>query len=288
MVKKNHVVEFSHLDKIYFPKAGITKKDVIEYYKKIFDYLYPHVQDRLIVMHRYPDGIDGENFSQKQIPDYFPDWIDRETIDLKKGEKQTLVIISNKETLVYLANQAVLVYHAWLSMRDQVNKPNKIVFDFDPSDNNIKALRFVVIKVKEKLEELGLSTFLMTTGSRGYHIIVPIIPEHSFEVVQAFAKNIAYQIAREYPQYATIEMSESKRGDKIFIDYLRNSYGQTSVVPYSLRAREGAPVATPLDWDELENTAPQKYTMQNIFKRLAQKDDVWGDIMQYAKKIIIK
>lgn len=282
----NHQITLSHLDKIFYPKNKITKKDVIDYYEKIAPYFLAHVKDHPIVMHRFPDGIKGADFYQKQVPDSFPNWIKRTTVPLKKGEKQILAVIDDTASLVYMANQAVLVFHSWLSTDKNVNKPTKIVFDLDPEGSDLKNLRFAAKKLKLMLEKHGLTPFIMTTGSRGYHIVAPIVPEHTFETVHAFAKHIANELAEQYSDKFTVEMNKAKRKGRIFIDYLRNSYGQTSVACYSLRAKEGAPIATPLEWSELSKTKPQQYTIKNIFKRLARKKDPWKDFEKKAKKLI--
>ncbi len=286
-VLNGHSLELSHLDKVFFPRAHLTKGDVIDYYEKIADYLLPHIKGHPIVMHRYPNGIADEGFYQKEVPDYFPSWIHRKTVPLKKGEHQTLVVIDDSASLVYLANQGVLVFHSWLSSADAIHTPNKIVFDLDPSGHDVDALKDTARKIKKILEHHSLKPYVMTTGSRGYHIVTPLIPEHSFEAVHEFAKHIAEDLVKAEPHLYTVEINKEKRKGKIFIDYLRNSYGQTSVACYSLREHEGAPVATPLDWAELTNTDPQTYTIKNILKRLSQKDDPWKDFEKHARKLVI-
>lgn len=280
-----HSIELSHLNKIFYPKANLTKNDIVDYYHKISPYFIDYVKNHIIVMHRFPDGIKKSGFYQKAVPDYFPSWIKIKTVELKKGEKQTLVVIQDAASLVYLANQGVLVFHSWLSSIDSVNNPSKIVFDFDPSNGEIKDLHFAAKKVKKIIEDRGLVPYVMTTGSRGYHVVVPIKANHTFKEVHEFAKNIAHKLAEQYPDKLTDEIEKSKRKGRIFIDYLRNSFGQTSVAPYSLRAKEGAPVATPIDWDELSTTGPQKYSIKNIFKRLGHKDDPWKNFERNARTL---
>lgn len=282
-----HTITVANLEKIFYPVAGFTKQDVLEYYTKIAPYFLPLVKNHLIVMHRFPDGITSEGFYQKEVPDYFPAWIKRKKIDLKKSEKQTQVLVDSTASLVYLANQGVLVFHSWLSSAQKINKPDKIVFDLDPSGNDLNELRFAARKFKKILEDHGLVPFVMTTGSRGYHIVAPLVPEHSFEVVHAFAKQICQELVANYPDRFTIQMNKAKRKGRIFLDYLRNSYGQTSVACYSLRAKEGAPIATPLEWRELSKTKPDQYTIKNIFIRLARKKDPWKNFYQNAKRLKI-
>jgi bifunctional non-homologous end joining protein LigD len=280
-------MNLTHPNKIWFPKSKITKQDIAKYYQKIAPYFLKYSKNHLIVLLRFPDGITGQSFYQKQIPDYFPAYIKRKTIDLKKGEKQTLVIIGNKKSLIYLVNQATLTFHSWLSNTKKVNNPDKIVFDFDPTTKDLKSLRFAVTQMKKILEVHGLVPFLMTTGSKGYHIVVPIKPEHSFDLVHEFAKKLAQDLADTYPDLMTTNPLLKKRKNKIFIDYLRNSYGATSVAPYSIRAIEKAPIATPISWQELSKTDPQKYNVKNIFKRLTNKGDIWESFEKNRKKLKI-
>lgn len=280
-------MKVSHVEKVWFPKTKITKQNIIDYYNAVSKYFLNHVKNHPIVLQRFPNGIHHDSFYQKQVSDYFPSFIKNTTIQLKTGGKQTLVILHSKKSLQYLVNQATLVFHSWLSSTTAPNVPDKIVFDLDPSTNDLTILRFGARTLKKIIESHNLKPFLMTTGSRGYHIVIPIIPEHSFEKTHAFAKEIAEQVATQYPDHFTITPTKSKRKGKVFIDYLRNSYGQTSVAPYSVRAQEGAPIATPIDWSELSRTTPQKYTIKNIFKRLSTKGDMWKDFRKYAKLLKI-
>lgn len=285
MNKKNkYDMSFSNLDKILFPQSAITKGELIEYYAHIAPVMVPYVKDYLVVMHRFPNDI-TEGFYQKEIPEHFPAWIKRSTVLLKNGEKQTLVVIEKKEDLVYLANQAVVTFHVWTSSYKKPNYPNKIVFDFDPEVEDLKTLRFVIKKMKQKLEDLDLVPFIMTTGSRAYHIVVPIKPTHPFDMVHDFAKKIANEMADAYPDLLTTHPVKVKRQGRIFVDYMRNGFGQTSVAPYSVRALEGAPVATPISWAELGTTKPRKYTIKNILRRLARITDPWKDFKKMAKKL---
>lgn len=278
-------MKFSHLEKIWFPQTKITKQNIIDYYDAVSKYFLKHIKNHLIVLQRFPDGIDRDSFYQKQISDYFPAFIKNKTINLKADGKQTLTIIDSKQSLQYLVNQATIVFHSWLSSTTTINNPDKIVFDLDPSTNDLKDLRFGAKQLQKILTAHNLKPFIMTTGSRGYHIVVPIIPDHTFEIVHEFAKEIAKQLEIKYPDRFTITPTKFKRNEKVFVDYLRNSYGQTSVAPYSVRALEGAPIATPINWSELSKTHPQKYNINNIFKRLSTKGDAWKDFNKNARQL---
>jgi len=280
-------IELSNLDKIFYPQKKIKKKDIIDYYEKIADYMLPHLKNRPLVMQRFPDGINKEGFYEKELPSYFPTWINSKKVDLQEEGSQKLVIIEKKADLIYLVNQGTLVFHVWLSNEKNISQPDKIVFDLDPPENsNFGILRFAANQLKRIFEEKDLNVFIMTTGSKGLHVVIPFYPEYSFYEIREFVKKMATKLASQFPERLTIEMRKEKRKGRVFLDYLRNSYGQTTVVPYSLRAINHAPTATPLDWSELSSVNdPQKYHISNIFQRLGHKKDPWESIYQKAKKL---
>lgn len=282
----NKKVEFSNQDKIIFPKAKLTKKAIIDYYKKIADYILPHLKARPVTLERYPEGINKNGFFQKNKSDYFPNWLDFYEISNKDGTTTEYVLINNVDSLLFLINQAVITPHIWLSQKNDIKKPDKIVFDLDPTKKDYRNLVIIAKSIKKYLDSIGLVAYVMSTGSNGVHIILPIKPELSFEQIHEFAKKISEKIVNKNPKIATIEQRKDKRDGKVFIDYLRNSYGQTSVCPYAIRPKENAPIATPLSWDELTSSFnPQRYTIKNIFRRLAQKNNPWKDIYTNRKSV---
>ena len=272
-------IEVSKPDKTLFPDAGITKRDLASYYEEMGERMLPHMRERAMTMHRYPDGIDGDDFYQKDMPDYFPDWIESKTLP-KEGGEVTYVVANDVATLVYLADQAVITPHVTLSRVDRPDHPDRMVFDMDPPEesDDVAMVRDAVERVEEVLADLRLNAFLTTTGSRGYHILVPLDRSTDFEDVHDFAHEVASAAADRFPDLLTVAQRKSKRGDRVFVDYLRNAYGQTTFAPYAVRALPGAPVATPLDWDELSSTDPQEYTLSNVRRRLAQKPDPWEEL----------
>ncbi|MDX1596039.1 MAG: non-homologous end-joining DNA ligase [Nitrosopumilaceae archaeon] len=283
----SHTIEISNKDKILFPKSKITKLDLVDYYEKISPLLLPHLRNRPIVMQRFPDGIHSSGFYQKNVSDYFPKWIS--TIKLRKKDGSVRhVLCQDKSTLLYIVNQACITPHIWLSKKGNIRKPDKLLFDLDPPSNDFGLVSYGAKKINTLLDELELNSFVMTTGSRGLHVVVPIIPKHDFDTVRTFAKNIGDYLEKTNKKLTT-QTRKNKRKGRLFIDYLRNSYGQNSVAPYSIRAIEGAPVATPLEWDELNRKKinSQYYTIKNIFKRLKQKPDPWKDIGKKSKSIIL-
>ncbi|MGD2071774.1 MAG: non-homologous end-joining DNA ligase [Gemmatimonadota bacterium] len=283
-------IGFSNLDKILYPDAGITKGDVVEFYGRIADTMLPHVQDRFLSMHRWPDGIDGKDFYQKDTPHWFPDWIRTREVE-KEGGTNCQVVVEEPATLVYLAQQACLTPHVWLSRADEPRRPDRIVFDLDPPKESWREafddVRRAARRLRAVLDEIGLVPFVMTSGSSGLHVHVPIRRERGFDEVKGLARDVAELLARRHPERLTTEVRKKARKGRIFLDILRNEYAQTAVAPYSLRARPGAPVATPLEWDEVSGSGmgPRRYTLENLFRRLGHKDDPWKGIGRRARSL---
>src|SRR6056297_1102739 len=280
-------VEVSNTDKLLFKESQISKGDLIDYYEKISNIMLPHIENRPLIMHRFPNGIDEEGFYQQEASDYFPDWIDTLSVEKKECGMVNHVLCNNKETLFYLANQACITPHIWLSKVKDVNKPDKIVFDLDPPDGKAALIVKGAKLLKRVLDEKGLTAFIMTTGSRGIHVVVPTNAELVFDKVRAFARDIAETTAQKNKVVLTTEQRKNKRNGRVFIDYLRNSFGQSSVAPYAVRSIKTAPIATPLDWDELseKDFDARKYTMNNIFQRLGNKKDPWENFDSRATSI---
>lgn len=279
-----HRVEVSNTDKVFFPDSAITKGDLIDYYEAIAETMLPYLRGRPMAMHRFPDGIQGEGFYQKDAPDYFPEWIRRVTVK-KEGGTVTHVVCENAATLVYLADQACIAPHVWLSRVDKLNNPDLLVFDLDPPDGEFAAVRFAARASRDLLEELGLAVFVQTTGSRGLHVVVPLDRSADFDAVRSFAQGVAELLARREPKRLTTEQHKEQRGKRVFLDTGRNSYAQTFVAPYAVRPRPGAPVATPLNWNELGQVDAQRYNLRNILRRLGQKDDPWKGMARHARSL---
>jgi bifunctional non-homologous end joining protein LigD len=281
-------VKITNPDRVLFGKSGITKLEMIDYYERIAPIMLVHIRNRPLSMQRFPEGITGESFYQKDASDYFPAWIKR--FDVEREDKAKIVhhvLCNNAQTLVYLANQAVITPHIWLSTTRTIHKPNQLIFDLDPSEGaTFVDVMYMAKRCKKFLEELGMHPFVKTTGSRGLHVTVPIEPKHDFDTVRAFAKEISQQLVKENPDRATLQMRLDKRDGKVFIDYLRNAWAQTAVAPYAVRAREGAPIATPIAWKELTSSLePRAYTVKNIFRRISRKGDIWEHIADQAVSI---
>jgi bifunctional non-homologous end joining protein LigD len=278
-----YFVKTSNEEKIFFPKTKITKGDLINYYCDIADVMLPHIKDRPISMLRQPDGIKGETFFQKDASEYYPQWIKTKRIKKKEGGNVDHVICNNKATLVYLANQACITPHVWLSKINKLEYPDRLIFDIDPPEEKID-FKIVISAVKILYDfltgELNIAPFLMTTGSRGLHIVIPINKKEKFDFVRKLAQDIAGILAERHSKELTIEVRKNKRKGRIFLDTARNAYAQTAVPPYSVRPIEGAPVSAPITWDELSGKSinAQSFNIKNIFKRLDEIEDPWKNI----------
>lgn len=281
-------VEVSSREKVYFPDSGITKGELVDYYRRVAPHLVRHARGRLVSMQRFPDGIRGPRFYQKDVPDHFPAWIHTEEVEKKEGTLRQLVI-DDAATLVYLADQGCITPHVWLSRVDRVRHPDRLVVDLDPSASDAQAVfpdvRRAALQVRDLLDEVGLIPFLMTSGSRGLHIHVPLDRGADFDEVRAFAGDLAELLVVRNPERLTVAHRKDQRGDRIFVDILRNAYAQTAVAPYAVRAREGAPVATPLDWEELDDPRlhARTHTIRTLPARLEERGDPWKGMGRRAR-----
>lgn len=280
-------IELSNADKLLFPDDGITEAELAAYYLAVGETMLPHLAGRPISMQRFPNGIDEAGFYAKAAPDYFPDFVRRVDVEvLESGETQPQVVVDNLETLVYLADQGCITPHTWLSRADALHHPDKLIFDLDPPES-FEDARAAARSVRALLDELGLASYVMTTGGRGLHIGVPLDGRADFDAVRAFARDAAELLAAREPERLTTETRKKPRRGRLFLDYLRNAYGQTSVPPFAVRARAGAPVATPLAWDELDDPelTSQRFNLRNIPERLAAAGDPWANFHDRGRSL---
>ena len=284
MKRGRRELRFSNLDKLFWPDEGITKGDLIAYYRDVAEVLVPHLRGRPFTMKRYPDGWQGKFFFQKQAPSHMPDWIQRtsQPASTREGEKKIIdyAVVNDDLALMWMANMGCIDLHAWSSRIDKPDRPDWVMFDLDPSEGaTFEDVVAVARLVKDTLELLELESCPKTSGSRGIHVLVPIARRHSFSEAREFASIVGGALERAHPGLVTTEGSKAKRKG-VLVDANQNRHGATNAMVYSVRPRVGAPVSTPLRWDEVApGLDPAGFTMEAVLDRVAQRGDVFADAL---------
>lgn len=278
-------VEFTNLKKILFLKMQITKAQIIEYYIKVAPRMLAFLTDRPLALTRFPNGIEKQGFYEKNAPQGTPTWIKTIKVFSKTAKRGTNYVLCNDlDTLVWLANLATIEIHTPLSRVDSLKKPDLIFFDIDPEPPaTYQKTAEVTLLLKEKLDNMGLESFVKTSGKKGFHVVIPIIRKYTFLETRKFVHKIGKQLAKEDNRIVS-ELTETKKPGKIFVDYLQNSHGRTMVSPYSLRAVPEATVSNPLDWKDLKKGI--KPTDLNIFNVGKSKKDPWKRILERRQKLL--
>ena len=277
----SHRVQITNTDKILFPKSKITKGEYVEYYQEIAPYMLEHIRDRPLSLERFPEGIDGQTFFQKEAQEYFPNFVKR--IDIKPEEEASKLYttVVNEASIVYLAN-LVTIPHIWMSCISDLRKPDRMVWDLDPMGLSFSDVKVAAKLLRYLLKELGVHGYPMLTGSRGIHVVAFVAPAYDVETIFDFTKKVAQLITRKLPRFFTVAYTKSKRGKKIYVDYHRNVYAQTAVAPFAARAIEGAPIAFPVSWDDVDDDqlVAQTFTIRNVSERLHTHGKSWPEIVQ--------
>ncbi|MFE1994349.1 non-homologous end-joining DNA ligase [Streptomyces parvulus] len=274
--------------KVLFPATDgtpeYTKGDLVDYHRAVAPFMLPHLRGRPLMLERHPDGVDGPRFMQKNTPEHYPEWIRRVEVG-KEGGTVRHTVCDDSATLVYLADQAALTLHRWLSRAGAVDLPDRMVFDLDPSGDDFEAVREAARLVGELLDELRLPSALMTTGSRGLHVVVPLTARQDFDEVREFARDAADVLAAAHPDRLTTAARKKDRGDRLYLDIQRNAYAQTAVAPFTVRALPGAPVATPVSWDALDDPAlhARRWTIATAVEQARTRP--WADVMSRARAL---
>ena len=280
-------VRITHPERILYPEQGITKLALARYYEAIEPWILPYVERRPLALLRCPEGRSGQCFFQKHPGKTVDPAVARFDIREKSGTEQYLYVRTLAD-LVRLVQIGVLEIHVWGSRVERLEKPDMLVFDLDPGDG--VAWRDVMRgarEVAERLEQVGLATFVRTTGGKGLHVVAPLAPRADWDVVKEFARTVAEGQATDDPRRFTANMAKAKRHGRIFLDYLRNARGATAIASYSTRAREGAPVAVPVRWQELSSAmTSDRYNVENVRRRLgAMRSDPWDGFADGARPI---
>ena len=284
-------VRISNPAKVLFPDDGITKQDLAGYYAAVAPAMVPHVRDRPLNLWRWNAGIDRDVVVQQAIPKGAPEWVKRVEVERRRGGTVVHAVGGEAATLVWLANQNCITPHAWTDRADRLGYPDRLVFDLDPPDEDahahFPAIRAGALALGDVLREIGLQPYAMTSGSRGLHVVTPLRRRAHADEARATAGELAEQVAARRPDELTTAWRKDKRGGRVLVDVARNTYAQTTVAPYAVRALPGAPVATPLAWEELEDPElhPRRWTLATVPERLADRGDPWQDIAAGARAL---
>lgn len=276
----------SHPDKVLFPDDGITKGELAAYYEMIAPSMLPHIEGRPVTMERYHRGIGEAGFFQKDVSKGFPDWLERVEVP-KKGGTVHHPVVRDVRSLLWLANQNSITPHVWVSRAPDLFQPDVCVFDLDPSVDQPDALRAAVISVRDLLSEIGLKSWLKTSGSKGFHVVVPLDGKAGSGDVTRFANRVGTLLVNRYPERFTQEFSKADRGDRILVDTGRNAYSATFAAAYAVRAKTGAPVSAPCTWKELEQgkVSPQTFTLRGMADRIAAVGDLWSGMYESRQSL---
>ena len=273
--------QISHPDKVLFPDIGLTKGELAAYYDGVADVMLPHLRDRPVTMERFPAGIDKQGFIQKDVSKGFPSWLQRVEAP-KRGGVVHYPLVNDRASLLWMANQNCVTPHVWCSRAPRLFYPDVCVVDLDPARDDAAVLRRAALDVRALFDELGVPAWVKTSGSKGFHIVVPSDGESTFDDVSAFANGLATTLVERDPEHLTLEFMKADRGGRIFVDVGRNGYSATCAAPYAVRARPGAPVSAPCTWAELESgdIEPRSITVRTMAERLYRVGDLWSDLIQ--------
>ncbi|HVW27993.1 MAG TPA: non-homologous end-joining DNA ligase [Polyangiaceae bacterium] len=276
----------THPGKVLFPHDGITKGDVASYYASIAPLMLVHIAGRPVTMERYPAGIEEPGFIQKNVSKGFPAWLERVETPKKDGFVH-YPIVRDVRSLLWLANQNCITPHVWPSRLPDLDRPDLCVVDLDPPGDDAAGVHAATLAVRDLLDELGLSSYVKTSGSKGFHVLVPLDATQRFESVWRFAHGLGAVLVQRHPDTLTQEFNKSDRAGRILVDTGRNGYGATFAAAYAIRPKPGAPVSAPCTWDELErrSVSPRSFTLRNIAARVGEIGDPWAQMARHGQNL---
>ena len=271
----------THPEKIMFPEDGITKGDLAAYYSAVAKVMLPHIKGRPVTMERFPAGIGKKGFWQKDVSKGFPAWLERVAVPKKDGVVHHPVI-TDEQSLLWVTNQNAITQHVWISRIPDLYYPDICVFDLDPSREDAAAVRGAALGLRNLLDELGLPSWIKTSGSKGYHIVVPLDGKAKMDDVARFADDVGKVFVSHAPDHLTREFNKVDRKGRIYVDTGRNGYSATFAAAYTVRARNGAPVSAPCTWEEIEKgkVEPGSFHLRNMPARIKKAGDIWADMLR--------
>jgi bifunctional non-homologous end joining protein LigD len=287
------IVPVSNLDKVFYPKSGFTKGQVIDYYIRISPVLLPHLKDRPLTLKRYPDGVEGGFFYEKRCPSHRPEWIQTATVWSDHHEEEiNYCLLNDLPSIVWAANLGDLELHTFLAKGQDVERPTMVVFDLDPGPPaNILQCAQVAQWLKEELDALALQSFPKTSGSKGLQVYIPLNTPVTYEVTKSFARTMAERLTREHPELVIAKIEKRLRSGKVFVDWSQNDSHKTTVCAYSLRAKERPTVSTPLEWEEVTTALKKRdadrltFVSDEVLKRVEQQSDLFEPVLKLKQKL---
>ena len=280
------VALITHPDNVMFPDDGITKGDLAAYYEAMAAVILPHLRGRPLTMERYPGGIGAKGFWQKDVSKGFPEWLQRVEVPKKDGVVN-YPVVTDLRSLLWVTNQNTITQHVWVSRLPDLNYPDLCVFDLDPSKDDVKSVRAAAVGLRDLLAQLGLPSWVKTTGSKGFHIVVPIDGKTPMGAVVRFANAVGTFFISLAPDQLTQEFSKVDRRGRIYVDTGRNGYSATFAAAYTVRAKPHAPVSAPCTWEEIERgqVKPDTFTLRNMPQRVAKVGDLWADMRKRGRSL---
>jgi len=279
-------VTVTNRDKIFFPKSGLTKGDLVDYYVSVAPALLPHVRQRVMQMLRYPNGVDGPFFYQKRVPVPHPDWLETYMIEFPSGRTADFPVVNDAAALAWIANLGCIDLHTWSSRIGDVERPDYLLIDLDPRGGDPwENVRTIALVVKDVMDELGLASWPKTSGSTGIHILAPIVAELPFPEVRRFAKAFAQEVERRVPDIATTTWKVADRTG-VFVDFGQNARDRTIASAYSIRPTQDARASAPLRWDEVADVEASDFTMQTMAARIAKVGDLMAGMWASPSSLV--
>jgi bifunctional non-homologous end joining protein LigD len=276
----------THPEKVLFPDDGITKGDLAAYYEAVAPAMVPLIRARPVTMERFPAGIGQKGFMHKDVSKGFPPWLERVEVPKKDGTVHH-ALVTDTRSLLWIVNQNCITPHVWVSRAPDLYHPDVCVFDLDPSEDDPDMLRAGALAVRDFLKDLGLPTWVKTTGSKGYHIVVPLDRKANMGDVAGFANRVGSIMVKNDPKMFTQEFAKADRGRRIYLDTGRNGYSATWAAPYAVRPKTGAPVSAPCSWEEIAQgkIGPRSFTLRNMAERLADVGDLWAGMSKRGRSL---
>lgn len=283
------LINVSSLDKVFWPEDGLTKGDMLGYYKEIAPTLLPYLRNRPVTLRVFPNGIHNFSYYRRDLPDNAPAWM--RSVDYRPGTSEgttRLPLVDDAAGLVWLANQGSIEFHLWASQMADLAQPDQVIFDLDPGDEaSFTDVLQAALRLRDSLAQQGLRGYAKTSGGQGLHVYMPLSPGYSFDTVREWVKTLAEQLAASYPQLIAVAHGATHRGRLVTIDHAQNSIGRNTAAPYTLRALPGATVSTPLSWDEIEegHVRPSDFTLRTVPDRLKQLGDIFSPVLHADQRL---